>query len=235
MKPWMNQTWEILTSIRDFPRKPFPVFGEAFFFIVLKYCFFFIQKMLRYSSIEFDIWICHLLQPTPVSDVVSREHWDDQSFMSSPSPVNITHLSKNQKSVLKIVFSRQNKQKRCERNLWKQGANIDVLGHIGQKREEKKVFVTECLSIPAKKGQLAFMPVSASGGMERYADFAPLGLPKIQHFCFLFAILSHKLISILRKTRVCQKYNTFAFAILPLQSISIFGETINGLSKVGVH
>ena len=105
-------------------------------------------------------------------------------------------------------------------------------GTYWTKERGEKGFCYGMFVDPSKKGQLAFMPVSASGGMERFADFAPLSLPKIQHFCFLFAILSHKLISILQKMRVCQKSNTFAFAILPLQSISIFGETIMDYQKL---
>ena len=67
----------------------------------MKHYLSFIQKMLHYSSIEFDVWICHLLPST--SDVV-WEHLDDQSFTSSP-PVNITQLNKTKKVSWKFAPS----------------------------------------------------------------------------------------------------------------------------------
>lgn len=85
------------------------------------------------------------------------------------------------KQKLKVIFGNREQ-------IWVYWDTLD-------KKGQKKFFATGCLSIPAKRVSRYYtmpVPVSASEGMERYADFAPLGLPKIQHFCFLFAILSHK-------------------------------------------
>ena len=76
------------------------------------------------------------------------------------------------------------------------------------------------------------MPVSASGGMDRYADFAPLGLPKIQHFCFLFAILSHKLISILQKEGFAKNPTLFLFICNSLSQVNQDIANNEGLPKI---
>ena len=101
--------------------------------------------------------------------------------------------------------------KKDVKEIYEKEEQILMFWDILDKRERiKKFFCDRMFVDPSKKGS-AFMPVSASGGIERYADFAPLGLPKIQHFCFLFAILSHKLISIVQKRRFAKNLPLFAF------------------------
>ena len=86
-----------------------------------------------------------------------------------PSPVNITHLSKTEKVSGKFALHFKEKLKQKSGQIW---------GYLAE-----KVFLCDVCIKSEEKGS-ATLPLSASEGMERYADLAP---------------------------RVCEKSNTFAF------------------------
>ena len=130
-----------------------------------------------YSSIEFDVWICHLLPST--SDVV-WEHLDDQSFTSSPSPQSISLNSTKPKKCLENLLL-HSKEKQKEK--WVMWARIKP-GGIRQERTEMFYVMFVIL---AKR--VSFYACHCQWGNGAICWLCSKGLPKIQHFCFLFAIL----------------------------------------------
>ena len=92
MKPWINKLWK---PIRDFPNAA--SFWSGNFCWRCEILQSFIQNLLCYSSIEFDIWICHLLQPTQQWCGLGALRWS--IFHVFPLPSQYHSPLQNQKKV----------------------------------------------------------------------------------------------------------------------------------------
>ena len=101
-------------------------------------------------------WIWHLnLPPTPTySPVMWFESTEmiNLSCLPPPQSISLTSPKPKKKYLKNSLLDFHEKQTKIESDLWKQGANMGVLGHIGQEGAEK-VFRYGMFIDPSKKGQ----------------------------------------------------------------------------------